>query len=87
MKVRNMTSNRSGKEVANQFIITDKGKEVFQSYRTIIAIIENGKITLDRDKWNCSVTTGKYRNLFLGEGKKETETKIKTGEYKLKNLN
>jgi len=34
-----------------------------------------------------SVTTGKYRNQFLGETKKETEAKIKSGEYILTDLN
>ena len=33
-----------------------------------------------------SVTTGKYRNQFLGETKKETEAKIKSGEYILTDL-
>ncbi len=87
MKVQNMSSNRSGRGVANQFIISGDGKEVFQSYRTVIAVIGNGKVTLDRNKWDCSVTTGKYRNQFLGESKKETEAKIKSGEYILADLN
>lgn len=30
---------------------------------------------------------GKYRNIFLRETKKETEAKIKSGEYELVNLN
>ena len=44
-------------------------------------------IYLDKDRWNYSVTTGKYRNLFLGENRKQTERKIKSGEYILTNLN
>ena len=46
-----------------------------------------GKLLLDENAWNYSRTTGKYRNVFLGEGKKETEAKIKSGEYLLVNLN
>jgi len=87
MRVENMTSNSSGREVANQFTIQDGGKEYFQSYHSIIVMIEKGQVTLDRKKWDFSVTTGKYRNQFLGESKKETEAKIKSGEYKLADLN
>ena len=73
--------------VKNQFVIqTDKGL-VFQSYETIIAAKIAGKVYLDQNSWDYSVTTGKYRNLFLGETKKETEQKIKNGEYILIDLN
>jgi hypothetical protein len=73
--------------VKNQFeIYTDKGK-IFQSYNTIIAARIEGKVYLDRDKWDYSTTTGKYRNIFLGETKKETERKIKEGIYILEDLN
>lgn len=71
----------------NQFIISNDKGETFQSYNSTIAINNGGKITLDRDKWDYSKTTGKYRNLFLGESKAETEKKIKSGEYILTNLN
>lgn len=87
MKVENMTSNRSGREVANQFTIyTDSDGVYFQSYRTIIARIYRGVTTLDKN-WDYSRTTGKYRNQFLGESKAETERKIKAGEYKIEDLN
>lgn len=99
-KVRNMTSFVSGKEVANQFIITEKGcgalgnfitRETFQSYDSVIVIKTQWKdemeIELDEYYWNYSTTTGKYRNAFLGEDRKETEKKIKSGEYTLSKLN
>jgi len=74
--------------VKNQFIVTDdNGATLFQSYSTLIAKKQNGKITLDKDNWDYSKTTGKYRNLFLGEDKKETERKIQDGTYQLANLN
>jgi hypothetical protein len=86
--------NISGKHgvVRNQFnIIDDQGNRFFQSYDSIIVKIthENGKrvVYLDKDKWDYSNSTGKYRNIFLGETKKETEAKIKSGEYILTNLN
>lgn len=87
-KVENMTSSR-GNTVANQFVIYAKDESVFQSYSSIIAIINHktGKTTLDKNKWDYSQTTGKYRNEFLREDKKTTEAKIKSGEYKLADLN
>jgi hypothetical protein len=86
MEVENMTSN-NGNKIANQFIIRDGNKYIFQSYDSVIAIKENGKITLDSYYWDCSKTTGKYRNIFLGEDRKTTEKKIASGEYTLANLN
>lgn len=88
MKVQNMKSD-NGNSIPNQFIITDdKGSIYFQSYESIIAVIHrSGKIYLDEKYWDYSVTTGKYRNQFLGETKKETQKKINSGEYILCNLN
>ena len=88
MRVYNITNN-NGNKVANQFIIDGKNKETFQSYDSIIAVRNKttNKITLDSYFWDYSVTTGKYRNQFLGEGINETRKKIKNGIYKLKNLN
>lgn len=66
MKVKNMISRTSGREVANQFIITDGNKITFQSYSSPIVEIDkdNGKITVFED-WDYSKTTGKYRNQFM----------------------
>ena len=99
MKVENMTG-ANGNKIANQFIITDEGRgalgnfkkrQTFQSYDSVIAVKifwENEtEITLDKDTWDYSTTTGKYRNQFLNESKKETQAKIDSGEYKLANLN
>ena len=73
----------------NQFIITDNyGTETFQSYKSKIAIKwYSGTVQLDEYYWDYSRTTSRYRNIFLGETKKETEQKIISGEYKLVNLN
>jgi len=100
MKVQNMTSNRTGRAVPNQYILTDHGRgargnfirrQTFQSYNSIIAVItewpDSIKVELDRDYWDYSVTTGKYRNQFLGETKAETKKKIESGEYILTDLN
>ena len=86
MKVKNMTNNR-GNKVPNQFIIEDLGASYVQSYDTIIVKKVNDKVYLDKNKWDCSVTTSKHRNIYLNETTKETRAKIASGEYELIDLN
>lgn len=89
-----------GRSVPNQFVITvcnplTKGQEerIFQSYESVIVHIVPAlqdrprKVYLDSVYWNYSHTTSKYRSQFLGESTKDTEKKIKSGEYILTNLN
>ena len=66
----------------NQFVVrdTDTGIEYFQSYDSKIVKRENGKITLGKD-WKASVTTSKYRSMYLEESTKETQAKLDSGEY------
>ena len=86
--------NRMGRPVVNQFIIKQIDGEIertiFQSYKSIVAMkVDNGdtyQIYLDNDTWDYSSTTGRYRNVFLGEDIDETRKKIKSGEYKLVDL-
>ena len=86
-KVENMRNNR-GNTVPNQFIIQTEAGLYFQSYNSMIAFKPlSGKIQIDYKKWDYSTTTGKYRNQFLGETKKETEKKIADGTYILTDLN
>lgn len=40
MKVYNMESPRSGRKVANQFIISDEHRMIFQSYDSMIVDID-----------------------------------------------
>ena len=88
IKVKQLRSSTSGRDIPNQFIITDKNRTIFQSYDSIIAIKWNdGDIFLDKTYWDYSRTTGKYRNQFLGEDIKTTRNKIKSGEYRLLDLN
>ena len=94
MKVKNVTSNR-GKKIANQFIITTETPqgnkvEYLQSYETIIAkkIYDNlgcdvVETFLDKRSYNYSVTTAKYRNIFLGVSNKD----FKSSNYILTDLN
>ncbi len=92
MKVSNMISN-SGNPVHNQFIIDGmhygQDGQFFQSYKSVVAFkpADGSSITLDQKYWDYSSTTGKYRNQFLGETKKDTQAKINSGEYILADLN
>ena len=89
VKIQNMKAS-NGNKAANQFEIFAENGKYFQSYQTVIAFIpykSNEKIKLDSEAWDYSRTTGKYRNMFLRETKKETEAKIKSGEYELTDLN
>lgn len=87
-RIEQMQSPRSGRPIANQYrVFTDEGM-AFQSYTTVIAFrARGGGVTLDENAWNYSRTTARYRNIFLAETTRETEAKIKSGEYKLANLN
>jgi len=95
MKVANIESS-NGNKIANQFVISDNHEmgnriEYFQSYNSIIVKKYVGQTQqhtfLDQKYWNYSNTTGKYRNIFLGETIKDTKAKIKSGEYILTDLN
>ena len=85
-QVENMRSS-NGNKVANQFIITDSNKMVFQSYGSVICVKDGRNVILDSSYWDYSQTTGKYRNQFLGETKADTQKKIDSGVYTLANLN
>ena len=97
MKVENMTSTR-GNKIPNQFIITDYQEgnkiEYFESYDVIIAkkVYANmnfgiAEIFIDQNYWDYSRTTGKYRNIFLGEGIRLTRNKLENNQYILTDLN
>tara|TARA_X000001382_G_scaffold47497_1_gene32150 strand:+ start:57 stop:350 length:294 start_codon:yes stop_codon:yes gene_type:complete len=92
MKVTHL-HNRNGNKVKNQFVVyDDSDNKFFQSYDTIIVMEENfiegpRKVYLDEKYWDYSVTTSKYRNIFLEESSKETAKKIEDGTYILTNLN
>ena len=92
-----MTSTR-GNKIPNQFIITDYQEgnkiEYFQSYDVIIAkkVYDNmnfgiAEIFIDQNYWDYSRTTGKYRNIFLGEGIRLTRNKLENNQYILTDLN
>jgi len=81
--VRHMET-ASGGQAPNQFIIKTEEGDWFQSYKSLICFYGNsGEVLLDKNYWDYSSTTGRYRNQFLGENKAATLKKIKSGEYKL----
>jgi hypothetical protein len=87
MKVSNMLG-KNGSRIKNQFIILGDDNSVsFQSYNTVIARkYPGGRIVLD-SQWDNSVTTAKYRNIFLMESTAETKDKVKSGKYEIADLN
>lgn len=85
VRVENMRSS-NGNDVPNQFIIRHGKSTYFQSYRTIIVKQTNGKTVLD-PAYDCSATTMKYLNYFLGHNIKETRERIASGQYKVRDLN
>ena len=90
MTISNLTSPK-GNKVPNQFIIRTPDATYFRSYQSIIVkttFEDDVKVVyLDEDKWNYSKTTAQYRNEFLGETTKETQSKIDSGIYRLIDLN
>lgn len=84
-----ITINTHPKSVKEIVTSETETKVYFQSYRSIIAVKDmlSDEIVLDQYYWDYSVTTGKYRNIFLGENTAQTRKKIKDGTYKLADLN
>lgn len=71
LNVKNFTSEKTGKAIPNQFIITDgKGTTTFKSYNSIIAEQRGAgggfdDVIIFGKDYNYSTTTGKYLNRFL----------------------
>tara|TARA_R100000458_G_C8202989_1_gene192931 strand:+ start:343 stop:891 length:549 start_codon:yes stop_codon:yes gene_type:complete len=87
VEVRHFTG-QTGRPIPNQYMLYLDDCVVFQSYKSVIAKkFNDGSVLLDRKYWCWSNTTGKYRNIFLGEDMRATEKKIKSGEYRLTDLN
>lgn len=68
LSVQNMISEKTGRAIANQFLISDGDVVMFQSYDSPIVEIDykNNTIRVYQD-WNYSRTTAKYRNQFMRE--------------------
>lgn len=63
--VRNLTSPRTDNAVPNQFVITTKKGTFFQSYKTIVAKVDNNDVVTLSSAWDYSKTTMKYLYQFL----------------------
>lgn len=80
--------NDRGNGAMNQFVLYVGNTIAFQSYDSLIAIVDRDEkvITLFPD-WDYSVTTGKHRNIFFRDyanipdlaSKKGIETALKNG--------
>ncbi len=79
MRVYQMSSTRSHNPVPNQFIIEADDGVYFQSYRTMIAKRNNGKLTLTTGALDYSRTTSKYLSQFTGMNTAELRKGIKDG--------
>lgn len=72
MYIKNLKSPRSGRAVANQFVLEKSERYYFQSYDSLIAVVFFDKeercyrVALGPD-WDYSVTTMKYLCQFLHE--------------------
>ena len=86
MIINNMISDK-GNTIPNQYVIRLDNCDVFQSYETVIAIRNydyvNGKyeVYLNKEYYDYSRTTSKYRNKYLGLTSKEVKEKIKAKEF------
>ena len=65
MKVENIINNR-GNRAVNQFVIKHNGATYFQSYDSVIAKYEDGRLTIT-PLWDCSATTRKHFYIFLAD--------------------
>ena len=75
---------------ANCVIIhLSNGWNILKSYNKTIAKKHymKQKVIIDLRYYNYSSSTGKHRNYFLGETLKDTDKKIKNGEYQTADLN
>ena len=76
---------RTGNAVANQYRVYLGNRCYFQSYETLIAMVDRGKVYLSPN-WEYSRTTTKYLGNFLNCYVKDIREKLASGEYKIKNL-
>lgn len=70
IKVKHLTVNK--KAVNNHYLINCKQYTVFQSYETVIAIVDNSNGSIRVTDKKYSRTTSKYTNLFLNQYKNYT---------------
>jgi len=82
-RVDNILSNK-GNHISNEFVLYYENGTIFQSYKSIIAVVFNTFKSVDNPyylgvDWDYSKTTGKYRDIFLNSNKKTIEEDLKNG--------
>ena len=88
--IKNLTSPRSGRAVANQFVITTNKGVFFQSYHSIVAKRDKKGQVWVSSYWDYSQTTTKYLYQFLKEygwyglNASKVRKHIKDGTFKYK---
>jgi hypothetical protein len=84
--IENIFTSR-GNAALNQYVLRTPEGIFFSSYNLLIAFQPiKGKVKLDINNWNISVTTSKYLKQFLGENLITIKKKIASGEYELADL-
>ena len=87
VKVYNMTSHNTEREIPNQFKIHANGGVYFQSYNTVIAFVKDNHVSIIRGGLDYSTTTNKWLYQFLEEeaglwhlNKRKVSKMIESGE-------
>ena len=79
-RVRNITSPRSYRPVANQYDLEHENGIAFQSYDSLIAVRMNGYLYLT-NYHDYSNTTSKYATEWTGYTTKERRDGLKSGKF------
>ena len=85
--IRKHMKDFEGNLLKEQYTYNIGKNEYFSSCGGVIVAKRENGIFLDFRFWNYDKITRKYRNLFLDKTSLEIKAKIKSGEYKLVNLN
>ena len=86
MRAYHLKTNQ-GNNAVNQVVIVNDQESTFQSYQTIMAHFDcEGNVTLDKS-YPYSRTTSMYLNQFLNVTSKERDKHVKSGFYKIADLN
>ena len=81
LKVQNLASPRSGRDVPNQFELVCENGIAFQSYGTLIAVRMNGGFLYLTDSHDYSKTTSKYATQWTGWSTAERRRGLESGRF------
>lgn len=81
-RVRNLSSPRTYRPVANQYDLIHENGVAFQSYGSLVAVHMNGALFLT-NYHDYSVTTSKYATEWTGLSTKERRAGLKDGSIVL----